>query len=137
MKKSESFFEKIAYLFYAVADADGSVHPDEFAHLHQEIISFWKKTDQSAHDFDTDGGIEVEAVFEWLEEEGYRAEDALSDFKIYAEEHPYFFDAATNELLLHTCREIAFNFKKINKSEAKMLEDIEQFLGGISSGELS
>ncbi|HUN15337.1 MAG TPA: hypothetical protein PK622_00925 [Saprospiraceae bacterium] len=32
----------------------------------------------------------------------------------------------------HTCREIAFNFKKINKSEAKMLEDIEQCLGGIS-----
>lgn len=128
MKKSESFYEKIAYLFYAVADADGTVHPDEFAHLHSEINNFWRKTDRAKHEFDTDGGIEVEAIFEWLEDEGYSAEDALGDFKLFAEEHPYFFDTETTELILHTCHEIAYNFKKINKSEAKMMEDIEHFL---------
>lgn len=41
----------------------------EFNKLHEEIEKIWRKTDDEKHEFDTDGGIETEAIFEWLDEE--------------------------------------------------------------------
>ena len=127
MSKPEAFYEKIAYLFYAVAKIDGNVALSEFNKLHEEIEKIWRKTDDEKHEFDTDGGIETEAIFEWLDEEGYSSEDALNEFKEYALEHAAHFDRLTHENIMHTCREIASQIRKINHAESNLLHDIEIF----------
>ena len=64
MKKPELFYEKLAYLFYAVANADGRVKKQELQILHQEINNIWKSKDDPVDEFNTDLVFEVEAVFE-------------------------------------------------------------------------
>ena len=128
MGKPEEFYEKIAYLFYAVAKIDGKEALSEFNKLHEEIEKIWRKTDDEKHEFDTDGGIETEAIFEWLDEEGYSSEDALNEFKEYALEHAAHFDPLTHDNIMHTCKEIATQIRKINHAESNLLHDIESFL---------
>jgi uncharacterized tellurite resistance protein B-like protein len=128
MHKPQDFYEKLAYLFYAVAGVDGKVGQTEIAKLHEEVIGIWKKTDTDSHDFETSGGVEIEAIFEWLEEEGYDSRDAWQDFKDYAEANSYLFDKKMRDNIMHTCTEIADRYHRINKQEAELLVNIRKFL---------
>ena len=111
-----------------VAKIDGKVEITEVNKLHEEREKIWRKTDDEKHEFDTDGVIETEAIFEWLDEEGYSSEDALNEFKEYALEHAAHFDPLTHDNIMHTCKEIATQIRKINHAESNLLHDIESFL---------
>lgn len=128
MHKPQEFYEKIAYLFYAIADIDGKVDEAEVKKLHEEVLLIWKNTDTDPHEFGTSGGVEIEAIFEWLEEEGYKSKDAWRDFKDYASENSYLFDEATKSNIIHTCSELASIYYKVNQREEAMLEKIKSFL---------
>ncbi|MBK9270795.1 MAG: hypothetical protein IPM48_04295 [Saprospiraceae bacterium] len=128
MHKPQEFYEKLAYLFYSVAGIDGKVDHAEIKKLHEEVLLIWSKTDNDLHEFGTNGGIEIEAIFEWLEEEGYESRDALNDFKDYAIANSYLFDLKTKQYIIHTCKEIAAIYYHINKNEEILLEKIKLFL---------
>lgn len=128
MHKPQDFYEKLAYLFYSVAGIDGKVDKHEVEQLHAEVLSIWKKTDTDAHDYDTSGAIEIEAIFEWLEEEGYDSKDAFEDFKSYYEIQTYLFDSKTKKNIIHTCNVIAEKFYRVNKSEQGLLKKINNLL---------
>ena len=128
MHKPQEFYEKIAYLFYAIADIDGKVDEAEIRKLHEEVLLIWKNTDTDSHEFGTSGGVEIEAIFEWLEEEGYKSKDAWRDFKDYAIANHYLFDNITKANIVHTCSELASIYHGVNNKEEAMLKKIKTFL---------
>jgi hypothetical protein len=128
MNRSEIFYEKLAYLFYAVAHIDGKVDKKEFSKLHDEINLIWQNTDNQPHEFNTNVGLEIEAIFEWLEDEDYSSKDALDDFKDYALQHKYLFDEKICKNIIHTCTEIATKVRGVNQAEVKILNKISGIL---------
>jgi len=127
-RKPEAFYQKLAYLFYAVADADGKVEKRELAKLHEEVLAIWKAIDDSVDEFNTDLSFEIEAVFDWLEENQFSYKDALTEFKDYALEHRSLFDADIRSKIMHTCRELAGVYRSISLQEENILHDIDRFL---------
>lgn len=128
MQKPESFYEKLAYLFYAVADCDGKVTDKELYKLHDEVVSIWKSIDNSHDEFNTDLAFEIEAIFEWLEDNRYSYKDAFKEFTEYAREHKHLFDDSVKEKILHTCQNIAGVFKSVNHAEDNLLHQLSRFL---------
>ena len=132
MKKPESFYEKLAYLFYAIADCDGKVTSKELYKLHEEVVSIWKSIDNSLDEFNTDLAFEIEAIFEWLEDNRYSYKDAFKEFTDYAMEHKRLFDAEVKENIMHTCKNIAGVFKSVNHAEDNILHQLDSFLTQLS-----
>ncbi len=128
MTRPESFYEKLAYLFYAIADADGKVKPAELKSLHEEIILIWKSLDNVKDEFNTNLAFEIEAIFEWLEDNKYPFLDAYREFTDYATRHKSLFDADVKDKIMHTCINIAGAYKQINHSEEHILEKLKSFL---------
>lgn len=128
MKRPEIFYEKLAYLFYAVADADGVVKPTEFQKLHEEIVSIWKTLDNSRDEFNTNLAFEIEAIFEWLDDNKYAYMDAYKEFTDYAKEHTSLFDNDVKDKIMHTCVNIAGAYKKVNHPEEQILDLLKEFL---------
>ena len=132
MTKPELFYEKLASLFYAIANADGRVKRQELQMLHQEINTIWKEKDDPVDEFNTDLVFEVEAVFEWLEDNRYDSKDAFNDFKDFALSHKTLFDKDTQQKILHTSMAIAHVFKSINHDEENLLHQLEDLLNSIA-----
>lgn len=132
MTKPELFYEKLAYLFYAIANADGRVKKQELQMLHQEINTIWKEKDDPVDEFNTDLVFEVEAIFEWLEDNRYDSNDAYNDFKDYALSHKTLFAKDTQQKILHTAMAIAHVFKSINHDEENLLHQLEKLLNSIA-----
>lgn len=128
IKRSEVFYEKLAYLFYSVADADGKVTKQELMKLHEEVLSIWKSLDDAVDEYNTDLSFEIETVFDWLEENNFSYKDALTEFKDYAMEHRTLFDAAIKDKIMHTCSELAQVYRSINHQEENILSEIDSFL---------
>ncbi|MBK9109827.1 MAG: hypothetical protein IPM92_16005 [Saprospiraceae bacterium] len=128
MNRSEIFYQKLAYLFYAVADADGNVEKQELDKLHEEVLRIWKSLDDGVDEFNTDLSFEIEAVFEWLDENQFSYKDAYTEFKDYALEHKSLFDEDIKKRIMHTARELAAVYRKINHLEENLLHDLENFL---------
>jgi hypothetical protein len=132
MKKPESFYEKLAYLFYAIADCDGNVNSKELYKLHEEVVSIWKSIDNDQDEFNTDLAFEIEAIFEWLEDNRYSYKDAFKEFTDYATEHKRLFDVLVKEKIMHTCNNIASVFKSVNHAEDNILHELKDFLEKLS-----
>lgn len=128
MKKPASFYEKLAYLFYAIADSDGKVNHKELYKLHEEIVSIWKSLDNSLDEFNTDLAFEIEAIFEWLEDNNYPYKDAYNEFTDFATEHKNLFDTIVKEKIMHTSTNIAGVFKSVNHAEENILKQLKHFL---------
>jgi len=128
MNRSEIFYQKLAYLFYAVADVDGKISEKELDALHQEVLQIWKSLDDGVDEFNTDLSFEIEAVFDWLEENQFSYKDALTEFKDYALEHRSLFDADVKSRIMHTCKELAAVYRNINLQEENILHELESFL---------
>lgn len=128
MNRSETFYQKLAYLFYAVADVDGKIEEKELDALHKEVIGLWKSLDDGVDEFNTDLSFEIEAVFDWLEENQFSYKDALTEFKDYALEHRILFDDDVKKRIMHTCNALASVYRKVNHQEENILHDLEAFL---------
>ncbi len=131
MTKPEVFFEKLAYLFYSIANADGRVKKQELQILHQEINTLWKAQDDPVDEFNTDLVFEMEAVFEWLEDNRYESLDAFNEFKDFALSHKNLFDSETASKIMHTAHAIAHVFKSINHQEENILHKLEAVLKNV------
>lgn len=128
MKRNEIFYEKLAYLFYSIADADGKVTKQELNKLHEEVLDIWKSLDDAVDEYNTDLSFEIETVFDWLEENNFSYKDALTEFKDYALEHRSLFDDSVKIKIMHTCSELANVYRSINHQEENILTEIESFL---------
>jgi uncharacterized tellurite resistance protein B-like protein len=122
------FYQRTAYMAYAVAAADKHVSPSEIIALKREISEYWLGIEQTKDNFGTDAAYQVEIVFDILVEKGLSAERSFEIFSEYVREHRNFLTDDLKMTLIHLANAIAISFHGANKSELNMLLRIQQLL---------
>ena len=122
------FYQKTAYVAYAVAAADKHVSPSEIIALKKEISEYWLGIEETKDSFGADAAYQVEIVFDWLVEKGLSAEQSFEMFSEYVNEHRNFLTDDLKMTLIHLSNAVAVSFHGANKSELNMLLRIQQLL---------
>lgn len=117
-----SFYENLAYLYYAVATVDGSARIQEKRKIKELVDMYWTlKTEQ------IDGRQIIFSTLKKLFKEQYDSESAFQHFRQFFLEQPELFDEMLKKTILDTADKIAMAFSKRNKSES-VLESRLYFL---------
>lgn len=120
-QRNTVFYQNVAKLFYAVANADGVIKEAEIKELKEIVSNKWLAVDDVTDMFDTDSAYQIEVVFDWLQSKKVDAEDCYNEFIAYYHVHPYFFTSDVKSLIIETAGNIASAFSGRNKSELIML----------------
>lgn len=117
-----SFYESLAYLYYAVSTVDGSARLQEKRKIKGLVDAYWTfKTDQ------LDSRQVVFSTLKKLFKEQYDSESAFQQFSRFFLEHRESFTEGLKKTILDTADKIAMSFSKRNKSES-VLESRLYFL---------
>lgn len=127
-KKWIKFYQKTAYMAYAVAAADKHVSAAEIKALKNEISEYWLGIELTKDSYGSDAAFQVEIVFDWLLEMDPGSERAFKMFAEYVEENRNFLTDDLKMTLIHLSNAIATSFHGANKSELNMLLRIQQLL---------
>jgi len=137
MKKSYSnalgkvFYQKTGSLFFAFANADGTVHAKEAAILKSLVREKWLSLDTIEDDYGTDAAFQIEIVFDWLLEEDKKSTDCFTDFTDFYKEHTSVFTEPIKDLIFETASAIANAFSGKNKSELVLLGKLRLLFTGV------
>ncbi len=123
------FYENLAFLFYAVAAADGEVRKEEKAMLHRMVIEDWLSLENSSDSYGTDAAYEIEVIFDRLDSEGTSSDKAFKIFETFFHENSDLFDEDVISKIFHTSHRIASAFSQKNKAEHVILVRIHFLLG--------
>ncbi len=124
----QKIYEKLGYLFYAIASSDGRVADIELSRLREMIKKIWIPLEGSTDEFGTDAAQYISISFEFLMDEGMDANDAFDEFKDYYEEHAGAFSKEIKENIRNTTRAIASAFKGKNRHESAILKKVNKLL---------
>ncbi|MFS4467881.1 hypothetical protein [Maribacter sp. 2210JD10-5] len=119
------FYQKIGYLFFAVAAADGSVHTKEVDKLKTIVREKWLPLDGIEDEYGTDAAFQIETVFDWLLENEKTGSESFMIFANFYEEHKAIFTDKIKKLIMETSGSIASSFSGKNKSELMMLGKLQ------------
>lgn len=119
------FYKELGKLLYAVAPADGKVHPNEVAKFRQLIRDEVVPVESSRDQFGTDNAYYAEFEFEMLSDRDFPAADAYHPFTQYLQEYNGKIDAEMKKLCLHAAVKVAEATHGINKKESTYLTDLK------------
>ena len=125
----KTFYQRLAYLYYAVAKADEKVVAEEIAKVHEVVKKDWLSVEHTEDEFGTDAAYQIDIAFDWLVEQGPSSEKAFEKFEHFVTEHPDFFNAKLKKRILRTASAVASSFHGINKPEESILNKLENLLG--------
>ncbi len=125
----QKIYEKLGYLFYALAGADGKVRSSEEDSLQRAVESMWLSYEDSTDEFDMDAAEYILIAFDYLMAEGVDPRDAYGVFEEYYREHSTVFDKTMKRKIMSTAYMLANAFGSENHKEIKMLHDLENLLG--------
>ena len=115
------FYQKLGYLFYSVAAADGHIAEEEKEALHREVKEDWLKLETGDDGYGSNNAYQIEILFDYLIEKEFPGERAFQVFEHYFKSH---YDEFSDEVIEHvfkTCDRIANAFHGKNKSELTAL----------------
>lgn len=122
---SNTFYQKVGCLFYAIAMADRTVHVKELDTLKKIVREKWLSLDKTEDEFGTDSAFQIEIVFDWLLEYEKESRDCFDEFVDFYHEHPSIFTKKVKALIYDTANAIAGAFSGKNKSELMLLGKLE------------
>lgn len=123
-----TFYQKLGYLFYAVAASDHQISVAEIETLKQCVRKHWLKVDSTIDEFDTDAAFQIEIVFDWLVNEIYDPLKAFEEFEEFFKTHKSFKKPQVRKLISDTCFLIANSFYGVNKNEKQILDKTARLL---------
>jgi hypothetical protein len=126
---NEAFYQKLGYLFYSIAAADGHVASEEKDALHKMVLEDWITLEDSKDQFGTDAAYQIEVIFDFLIEKSLNGEKAYHAFETYFKENIELFGDEVIERIFHTSNRIAESFHSFNKSELISLTRLRLLLG--------
>ncbi len=126
----KSFYQKTGSLFFAFANADGTVHPKEVAILKRLVKEMWLPLDDIEDDYGTDAAFQIEIVFDWLMEEDKESESCFDEFSNFYKEHKSMFTEPIKKLIFETSSAIANSFSGKNKAELMLLGKLSLLFTG-------
>ena len=126
---NEAFYQKLGYLFYSIAAADGHVASEEKEALHKMVIEDWVTLEVSKDSFGSDAAFQIEVLFDFLIEKSQDGEKAYHVFEHYFKDNIELFTDDVIERIFHTSNKIAESFHNFNKSELISLTRLHLLLG--------
>ncbi len=123
-----AFYEKLAYLFYGIAYADGIIEAKEEEAVKSLLKEVWLDVESSVNEFGDDTAYQAVVVFDWLTEVSPDAEQALTQFEDFIKDLPRFLTPSLKALILDSANRIASAFRGRNKAELTLLVRLDQFL---------
>jgi hypothetical protein len=125
-----AFYQKLGYLFYAVAAADRHIVQEEVNALHKLVLEDWISLEKSTDQFGTDAAYQIEITFDLIRDRELSADKAFTVFEEWYHEHADLFDADVINRIHHSMSRIATAFHGANKSEMAMVYRAKALLGG-------
>ncbi|TJZ60047.1 TerB family tellurite resistance protein [Sphingobacterium olei] len=122
------FYRKLGFLFYSVAASDKRITSSEIEMLKKELRENWLDVEDSRDDFDTDAAYQVEAIFDWLQEEAPSSWDAFGEFEAFIDENPDFVNMELKVRIMKTADQITTAFSGRNKAELTILQQLNRLL---------
>lgn len=124
----QKIYEKLGYLFYALAAADKVVPEREADRLREMVKNIWLPIEDSTDEFGTDAGYYIDISFEYLLNEGIDAGEAFQEFEDYFLVHSAAFSKGIHEKITTTATAIARAFRGKNKKESEMMKRLNKLL---------
>ena len=110
------FYENLAYLFYAVAMADGKIMVEEKRKIIEYVKKYW-----SHRLFTSDSDEIIYATLRTLIKEETISEDAYIVFKSFFLDNKKLFSVELRKKIMETSNGIAMSYSRKNKSELILL----------------
>jgi hypothetical protein len=123
-----TFYQLLGRIFFASAQADKVVQPEEVSELKQIVKDVWLGVDNSTDEFNSDAAFQIEIVFDHLLNNEVVIEDAINDLKSFKAIHSSLFTTQVNELIMETTSRIVSSYAKRNKSELVFLSQLHLVL---------
>lgn len=120
-----AFYQVLGRLFYATAQADKEIRPEEVEAMKKMVNEEWLDVDETFDDFNSDSAYQIEIVFDYLLSHDEVVEDAIGDLKEFKKIHSSLFTDDMNTLILTTANRIASAFAQKNKSELVFLSQLQ------------
>lgn len=124
----QRIYERLGFLFYAIAAADNVVTTAEVSRLKEMVGKLWGPAESSTDEFGTDAAQYISISFEYLMNEGVEADMAFEEFSNYYQDHRAAFSDDVKENIRATAHAIAEAFKGENSLESAYLEKLEDLL---------
>lgn len=122
------FYKELGKLLYAVAAADGKIHPVEVAKFRKVISEEIVPVEASHDQFGTDNAYYAEFEFETLADRDFPASDAYHSFVLYLNEYKEKIDPVLKTLCYSAAEKVALATHGINQKESQYLEDLKKHL---------
>lgn len=121
-----SVYQLLGRIFYATAQADETVRPEEISELKQIVKDVWLDFEDTFDEFNSDSAYQIEIVFDYLVQnhKDVDAKNIIFDLKEYKKVHSSVFTPNMIELIMQTAYRIATAFNKRNKSELTFLSQL-------------
>ena len=123
-----SFYQLLGRIFYATAQADKIIRPEEISELKQIVKDSWLDVDDSTDEFNEDAAFQIEIVFDHLLKNDIIIEDTIKELKAFKTIHSSLFTIRITDLIMETAYRIASSFSKRNKSELVYLSQLRMAL---------
>lgn len=124
MKDFKAFYRELGNLFYAIANADDQIQPEEKQKMEDQIRFNWKHLEPTQDEYGTDASYIILFEFDTAQESGMPAEKAFNSFVYFFRENEKEINEGLRKRIFNSCRQIAETFRKINTKELEMLEKI-------------
>lgn len=129
MKDFKAFYKELGNLFYAIANADDNIQPEEKKRMEDQIRFNWKHLEPSMDEYGTDASYIILFEFDTAQESGMPAEKALASFEEFFRDNESSIDTGLRKRIFNSCKQIAETFRKINNKELEMLTRIRNLFG--------
>jgi len=120
-----TFYQLLGRIFYAAAQSDKVVRPEEVATLKTIVKELWLDVDDATDQFNSDAAFQIEIVFDYLVKNEIIIEDAINELKAYKTIHSAIFTHQIVDLILETTSRIISSFAKRNKSELVFFSQLQ------------
>jgi hypothetical protein len=123
----EELYKELGRLFYSIAAADGTVHPEEKKTLEQIVQTNWKFLEDSKDDYGTDKAFLIDFAFDYEESEGFPG-NGYSSFENFYNQNKDKFNADIIRKILITAQSISDTYRNKNKDEKEALDKLSLLL---------
>jgi hypothetical protein len=123
-KEWDAFFNKIGYVYYAIAEAANKTDAEGIAELKKNVQKIWRNYSVMFDGFQGYHANKAEAQFDWLNLNETDFLFCMNEFHCYMAEQPPLLTSARYQAILDSASEIA---KAMGDSENKALKKLFDF----------
>ncbi len=121
-------YQILGRIFFAMAQADKVIRPEEIDALKKIVKEDWLHVDETFDEFASDSAYQIEIVFDYLVDNEMDAGDVLYQLTEFKRINTHLFNPQLKDLILKSANKIASSFARRNKSELVFLSQLQLIL---------